>query len=271
MNQISFMSANYVARPLGYRMTRGWGEGDKATNEAFRPLETFGQRFIGMLQDIRALGFKAIDLWLAHLNPLWATSEHVATARAALEQHGLPVVSLAGGFGSTPEEFEASCRLAVALNTNILAGSTAMLDKDRPFVVATLQAYGLKLGLENHPEKRPEEMLAKIGDSGDGVLGTTIDTGWYGTQGYDAAEAIDKLKAHLVHVHLKDVLAPGAHETCRYGRGCVPIEGCVQMLQRLGYQGGISVEHEPEHFDPSEDCRANLAMLQEWLRAMERL
>ena len=69
----------------------------------------------------------------------------------------------------------------------------------------------------------------------------------------------------LVHLHLKDVLAPGGHETCRYGAGCVQIEQCVEMLKQVGYIGGISVEHEPEHYDPTEDCQASLALLQAWL------
>jgi sugar phosphate isomerase/epimerase len=123
----------------------------------------------------------------------------------------------------------------------------------------------LLFGIENHPEKTPDEMLARIGDGGDGTIGTTVDTGWYGTHGYDAAEALRKLAGHVVHVHLKDVLKPGGHETCRYGRGCVPIADCVRVLKQTGYQGPIAVEHDPERFDPSEDCLASLAMLKGWL------
>jgi sugar phosphate isomerase/epimerase len=147
----------------------------------------------------------------------------------------------------------------------VLGGNTALLQQDRPLLVAMLQGYGLTFGLENHPEKNPAEILAKIVDDG-GVIGTTIDTGWFGTHGYDAAEALEQLATRLVHVHLKDVLAAGGHETCRYGRGVVPIERCVQTLQRIGYQGAISVEHEPDEGDPGPDCQANLAMLQEWMK-----
>ena len=69
----------------------------------------------------------------------------------------------------------------------------------------------------------------------------------------------------MIHVHLKDVLAPGAHESCRYGQGCVPVERCVCALMDMGYQGYYCVEHETMHFDPSDDCRANLVMLRQWL------
>ncbi|MCX6046810.1 MAG: TIM barrel protein [Chloroflexi bacterium] len=170
MNPLSFMSANFVARQVNYNMTEGWAQGDRATNDYFRPLETYADK-----------------------------------------------------------------------------------------------AYGVRLGIENHPEKTPQELLEKIGDGADGFIGAAVDTGWFGTQGFDAMFALIELRNHLVYIHLKDVLAPGAHVTCRYGQGCVPIQRCVEMLQRLDYDGPISIEHEPEHADPTEDVRASARILRRWL------
>ena len=45
MRKISFMSANFVAREIGYNMDSGWMQGDTATNEHFSPLATFEERF----------------------------------------------------------------------------------------------------------------------------------------------------------------------------------------------------------------------------------
>jgi L-ribulose-5-phosphate 3-epimerase len=266
-NPISFITANYVARELGYNMTGGWGQGDRATNEHFRPIETFVERFDELLRDIRAMGFAAIDLWNAHLNWAWATDAHIATARELLAKHNLPVLSLAGGFGATSQEFESACRLAAALGARILAGSTPLLAKDRASVVAILKQHGVKLGIENHPgEQTPADVLRQIGDGGDGTLGTAVDTGWWGTQGYDAAKAIEELGDHVLCVHLKDVLAAGAHDTCLLGQGVVPIKACVRTLQGMGYRGSYGIEHEPETYDPTEDCRAMLQMLRGWLQ-----
>jgi L-ribulose-5-phosphate 3-epimerase len=264
-NQISFMSANFVARQLNYQMTEGWAQGDRATNAYFQPIDTFAQRFAALLAEIQTMGFTALDLWLPHLNPHWATTEHIATAQELLAQHGLTVTSLAGGFGATRTEVEASCRLAQALGTTILGGNSGLLATDRALLVAILHDHGVRLGIENHPEKTPQELLAKIGDSGDGVIGACVDTGWFGTHGFDAAFALVELRNHLVHIHLKDVLAAGGHESCRYGRGVVPIRLCLDTLDRIGYTGPISVEHEPEHGDPTEDCKANLRMVRRWL------
>lgn len=264
MNTITFMSANFVARELEYAMTGGWGQGDQATQAAFRPIESFAARFDALLAEVVALGFDAIDLWTGHLNPAWATPAHIEAARAALARHRLRVVSLAGWFGATVEEFEQSCRLAAALDCRILGGSTAALARDRPATLALLRRHELQLALENHPEKTPGELLAKIG-AGEGLLGAALDTGWFATQGYDAARAIDELRDVVLHVHLKDVRAAGAHDTCGFGQGVVPLRACVDVLRRIGYSGAISVEHEPEDRDPRPEVAASLQQLRAWL------
>jgi L-ribulose-5-phosphate 3-epimerase len=265
MNGISFMTANYVARQLGWNMTGGWGQGERASSEYFQPIETFGERLDEYLSDIRAMGFTAIDMWTGIVDPQWVTPEHVAIAQDLLGRHGLAVYSYAGWMGSTPDQFVAVCELATAFGAPVLGGGTSMIAKDPAFVVNTLKKYGLRLGYENHPEKSPAEILDKIGDGGDGTLGVTVDTGWFGTQGYDAADALAALAPHLFLVHLKDVREVGAHNTCRFGEGVVPLERCVRVLHEIGYTGTLSIEHEPEHFDPSADVIASLAMLKGWL------
>ena len=84
--KIAFTTANYVARETGYAM-HGWGHGDRTTNEAFAPIETYAERFDALLADVRALGFATVDVWGAHLNPEWATDAHVDAAREALARH----------------------------------------------------------------------------------------------------------------------------------------------------------------------------------------
>ncbi len=266
VNTISCMSANYVARQLGYRMTEGWSQGDAATNAFFGPFETYAERLGALLAEVRALGFEAIDLWLAHLHPDWATDDHVGIARDLLAEHRLEVVSLAGGFGDDRESFRRSCRLAAALGIRILGGDTPLLGSDRAFVIDTLREHGCALGVENHPEKNPQQLLGRIGDDARDTIGATLDTGWFATHGYDPVAAVHELADALVHVHLKDVLAVGAHDTCRFGAGVVPIEACVRALQQVGYVGPISIEHEPADSDPSADLRSNLSMVQAWLR-----
>ena len=264
-NIISFISANFVARELEYHMTGDWGQGDRAANAYYREPATFAGRLDAMLAEVRAMGFGAIDLWTSHLNWAWATDEHLAAAREALGRHELRVISFAGGFGRKPEEFSAACRVATAVGCDLLAGGSGLLGEDRASMVRVLREHGVRYAFENHPEKTPQDALGRIGDGDEDVIGLAVDTGWFGTQGFDAARALEALAGRLMHVHLKDVRAAGAHETCRFGEGVVPIEDCVRALQRAGYAGPIGIEHEPEKFDPREDIEASLALLRGWL------
>jgi len=251
---LSFMSANYVARELGYPGGEDWGPFDAATNAAFEPLPTYGERLDDLLAPIAGAGFGAIDLWLAHLNWRWATPAHVEIARSALARHGLRVVSLAGNFGSTADELATACRLANALDVDLLGGMGDVLRNDLAGAEAVLREHGVRFGYENHPEHDPQQVLDLIGDASD-VLGVALDTGWWATHGYDPVQAIRTLRERLYYVHLKDVLHLGhPHLTCAHGDGIVDIPGCVDELVASGYTGDISVEHEPYDHDPTAEC-----------------
>jgi sugar phosphate isomerase/epimerase len=252
--RISFMSANYVARETGWAMD-GWGHGDRTTNEAYAA--DFEPKFDGLLRDVGELGFDTIDVWGAHLNVDWATDEHVATARRLLDEHGLAIGSYQVWVG--PRNLERACDIAAALGSPSLSGNVP-LDDSR--LESLLAERGLRFAFENHPEKSPADVLASLPS----FAGACVDTGWFGTQGYPAPQAIEELGGRVFHVHLKDVLALGEpHETCRWGEGIVDIEGCVRALQRIAYDGTIVVEHELETFDPSDDIRSMREQLEGWL------
>ena len=265
MTTLSFMTANYVARETGYRVTEGWMQGDDAVNAYFAPVETYAARFAALLAEIQGLGFTAIDLWLAHLNWRWATDEHIAIAQDLLQAARLPVASLAGWFGDTPADVAASCRIAAAVGAPILGGNCALIGGDLATLAALMRDHGLVFGYENHPERNPGELLARIGDAAPDAIGACVDTGWFGTHGYPAPAALTELAPRLVYVHLKDVLAAGGHDTCTLGDGVVDIPGCLAALRAAGYSGGLSIEHEPFLHDPGADCVESLARVKAWL------
>jgi sugar phosphate isomerase/epimerase len=264
MNTLSFLTSNYITRPCRYQALQGWAQGIQINNEYFRPLETFAERFGAMLADIRELGFEAVDIWTAHLNWAWATDEHLIIARDLLARHDLHVNSLVGNFGWTRENIIAACKVANTLGASLLSGMTYLLATDRSLLLSLLRDHDVKLGFENHLEKTPVELLRKIAGGSD-VIGVTIDTGWFTTQQYSPVQAIQELRDQIVHIHLKDILAPGQHETCLFGKGCVPVEECVYQLRKLKYSGSIGIEHEPVKGDPGADCQTCLAMVRSWL------
>jgi sugar phosphate isomerase/epimerase len=255
---IAYMTANEVARETGWAM-HGWGHGDRETNEAFAPLGTYGERIDALLGRVRALGFDAIDLWGAHLGPEWATEEHVAIAREALDRHRIAVATYATWVG--PGNVRRSCELALAMGTSTIGGG---FSGDAAALAPVLRHHGVTLAIENHPEKTPAEVLAKI-EAADGTMAATVDTGWWATQRYDPVRAIEELGEHVAHVHLKDVVREGEpHDTCAWGDGIVDVEACVRVLERLGYRGALTIEHEPDDHDPSDEIRVMRRQLEEW-------
>jgi len=266
MNRMSFMGANLVAQQLDWNMTEGWMQGDGAANAHYAPIDTYEERFDAFVASAVAAGFDTVDVWHPMLNYQWVTPEHIAAARRVLDRHGVTVASYGSYYGDTVEEFRAANEVAAALGTRILGGQTGLLAKDREATLSVLREFGHVLGLENHPQKSAAELLEEIGTDHDGLLGATVDTGWFATQGADAAQAIRELGENVFYVHLKDVRAAGAHDTCALGDGVVPVADCVAALREIGYTGTISIEHEPEHYNPFPEVEVSrqrlLALLQ---------
>jgi sugar phosphate isomerase/epimerase len=275
-NTISFMGANFVAREIGWHMPGGWMQGENASVAWFSPVETFAGRFDALLKTVKALGFDAFDVWNGHLHWSWATDRHLSEARGLLDKHGFTVPSLAGHFGDTLENLRSACRVAQAVGAPVLGGVTQLLSSQRAGMVAVLREHGLRLGVENHEDKSARELLHRLGPGDEDVIGAALDTGWLATNGAEVAKTVDELAPRIFHLHLKDIKArrkektgfqmiDQGHENCRPGSGIVPVAECLRVLMRRGYRGAISIEHEPETFDPTEDCRAGLLLVRQIL------
>jgi len=276
----SFITANFVARQIGYHMDKGWMQGDDATNAYFAPLATYEERLDAMLSEIKALGFTALDLWCAHLHWRWATLEHVAIAKRLLARHGLAVRSYPAWVGGSLADLQAACRLCAELGVTIIAGQCDLLIKERAAVVAILREHGVSYAWENHPEKNAAEVLARLGVGDEDVLGVALDTGWCGTEDWDILAAWRNLAPRVRTVHLKDVKtrspAPTGyefidkgHETCQLGEGKLPMREFVAVLKAAGFRGPIGIEHEPELFDPREEIRESRERVESWWQAIE--
>jgi len=276
----SFVTANFVARPLGYRMDQGWGQGDRASNEWFAPLETFGTRFDAMLAEIKALGFESIDLWCAHLHWRWATPYHVETAKGLLAEHGLAVRSYPAWVMGGAADLHAACRLCAALDIPYFVGHCELFASDRAAAVAILREHGVGYAIENHPEKSAAEVLARLGQGDEDVVGVGLDTGWCATQGWDALAAVKELGHRLFAIHLKDVKARRTektglefvdmgHETCRVGDGIVPLRAIVEHLRATGFRGAVGIEHEPETYNPAEETRESRERVESWWHGVQ--
>lgn len=261
MPQISLVTASFVTREVGFGSIADWGEGDRATQQHFAPLETYEERFGALLDDIADLGYRTIDLWGAHLHHVWATDGHFEIARAALAAREMNVNSLAA-WCHDRTALEGFCRVANEVGAPIIGGGSPLLTEDREFTLGVLAEHGVRFAIENHPEESPDEVLAVIGDTE--WIGSCPDTGWWTIQGYDPATAIREQADTILTVHLKDV-DPITGKGRRPGTGSADIAGCLRALDDIGYQGAVGVEHEPDGWDPTEDLRAAYRLLEDWV------
>ena len=104
-----------------------------------------------------------------------------------------------------------------------------------------------------------------IGDRKD-WFGACVDTGWFATFNINSSEAIRQLNKNVIHVHLKDIKRVDKHETCTLGDGIVNIPAVISVLREINYDGYISIEHEPEYYEPMEEVKKSFARLHQWLR-----
>ncbi|MEK6570621.1 MAG: sugar phosphate isomerase/epimerase family protein, partial [Bacteroidota bacterium] len=249
--RLAFVTANFVARAGNYQ-TRpfDWGKCHNKTVETFTVEE-----MESICAEIAAADFRYIDLWIAHAYALAHNEKSIERFHEILEKYNLKLVAAGLGLGGTQTnrtEVERDFTTLVRLGVPLLAGT--MQKDDVPVIAEWCEKYGVRAAIENHPEKRAEEILEKIGNYGKWI-GAGTDTGWWGTQGADAVREVIILRDHLFHVHLKDVREVGTHHTCAYGEGIVNIKGVLNVLDKMNYSGFISIEHEPEYTEPMGDVR----------------
>ena len=267
---ISFITANYVAREIGFRGWIDWGAADRATSDAFHG-PSFGQKFDELCRLVKQAGFSNIDIWVAHLDPLRATDAMVDRAIDALQRHGLRVVAYTAGLGRPDMPRRDAERVyQVARNIGAPLLGVGLHPSNERLAYELGKEYGVRYAIENHPEKSPRELLDRLGrmPSGyTGLIGVAQDTGFWGMFDYDAVKATRELKDVLFHMHLKQVKRfPDGHwNSCAYDEGVLDMAAIARTLVELGYRGAVSVEHEPHDEDPTDAVVRSAKQLRGWL------
>jgi sugar phosphate isomerase/epimerase len=266
--QIAINTACYIGRETGYSLRPfAWGQARSATVAAFTGPQ-FADKLDELAAAIQSTGATAIELWSAHLSTA-ATPSMVAEARAILAAHGLRVAAYAASLrrpGLDNDELKRTFAVASALGVPLIAGGLHYAYANTVYTLC--RQHGIKFAIENHPEHDPLEIVAQITGRED-WFGTAVDTGWYRTNGADVGAALHILRDHIFHVHLKDVRAACLpHRTCALSEGIVGIPAVLATLQRFGYAGILSIEHEPAHHDPTAELRLSYERVEGWLAKM---
>ena len=249
---VAFVTANLVARVSGYRFALAhWGEQHQRTIAA-----TDAAAWRSICRDIAAAGFRAVEIWEAHAAPEVMNRERGATWKTVLDEHGLKAVGYGGGLSRKTLEI---CQWLDIPQINGWIG-----DHTPGQATALCREMGLRFNVENHPQKTAQELLSVV-DGGDEWLGVCVDTGWLGTQGASGPEVIRACGPRVRHVHIKDVKAVGAHQTCLLGAGVARVAACLAALKEIGYAGWYSWEDEPEDRNPFDSAVRNRRWIEKQL------
>lgn len=249
--KIAFNTANLVARVSGYRFhLDDWGRQHARTVE-----QTDAHAFASICHEIKACGYDAIELWVAHCDPSAVSRDGVRERKRIARDAGLHVMGVAGIY--TRQTLD----VAEAFGCESINGG--LWGTDLKAVRSLVRSSNVAYNYENHAEQTAEQILSKI-DGGDERIGVALDTGWIGTSMTEDAPTVCRRLGPLIrHVHVKDVATRGKHDTCPIGTGIVDLEGAIRALKDLGYSGWYSWEDEPEDRNPLDIAAQSLRWIEQ--------
>jgi sugar phosphate isomerase/epimerase len=163
---------------------------------------------------------------------------------------------------------------------DIAAGFKEVADRFKP-ILDSYQKNGIRFGLEVHPTEiafdiSSAQTLLEALDYHP-AFGFNYDPSHFGYQGVDYVAFIEKFADRIFHVHMKDVWwsdvptragvfgghLPFGHPD-RYwdfrsmGRGKINFEEIIRALNRIDYQGPLSVEWEDNGMDREHGAAESL-------------
>lgn len=252
-----------------------------------------GEPLSSVFESAKKIGFDGVELdWSSHEQALSGdlAPDHRAAIKGAAELAGVEIPSICAGFlnggGIAQAEHEAEglaviktgIQLCHDLGAQVLLvpffGMAEIREQDEDRLVANLtalapiaEAADVKLGIET---ARPGARMARIFETvGSPNIGSYWDMANCWSIGYDGLEDLAALSGHVIQVHAKEWTGPATQTTPGnypglnqdpLGKGDVPIEATVRLLNQLGYDGYIVLETGT--FDnPRKSAQACLAFL----------
>ena len=120
-----------------------------------------------------------------------------------------------------------------------------------PVVDRLAEAYGIKIGLPNHPKPSyywdPAFLLKEV--QGFNFIGACADTGHWPRSGIQPLDAIKLLAGHISSLHFKDLDAN--KKDAPWGTGLGQAREILEELKHQGFKGNFSIEYE--NWDPGQE------------------
>jgi sugar phosphate isomerase/epimerase len=203
--------------------------------------------------------------------------EVIDTAKAAKAMG----VSIVNGFTGSPV-WHLIYRFPPTSDAQIDAGYKDFADRWKP-ILDEFQKLGVRFALEAHPAEiaydiyTAEKTLAALGNHP--AFGFNFDPSHFIHQLFNPVHFIERFPDRIFHVHIKDSKVKlngftsilGSHlqfgdprrgwDFVSPGRGDMDLESIIRVLNRIGYQGPLSVEWEDSGMDREHGAREAVAFI----------
>jgi sugar phosphate isomerase/epimerase len=131
-------------------------------------------------------------------------------------------------------------------------------------VMPVSESLGIKILVEPEPGLLMEntwEFKEFIKDVKSPFVGLNFDIGHFYCAGENPAKSFEELFEYTGHVHLEDIAVTREHNHLIPGLGAIDLKEVLSTMNRLGYQGDISLELYPYTDMPEEAGRKSLEFL----------
>ncbi len=131
-------------------------------------------------------------------------------------------------------------------------------------VIPVAEELNIKVLVEPEPDlliERTQEFKSFIKDVKSGIVGINFDIGHFFCVGEDPKVAFEALFEWVGHVHIEDIGPNREHNHLIAGQGVIQFLEIFETMQRLGYNGDISLELYPYVDRPDEAGQKSLEYL----------
>ena len=131
-------------------------------------------------------------------------------------------------------------------------------------VIPLAEELNIKVLVEPEPGlliERTQEFKSFIKDVKSGIVGINFDIGHFFCVGEDPKVAFEELFEWVGHVHIEDIGPNREHNHLIAGQGAIQFLEIFETMQRLGYNGDISLELYPYVDRPDEAGQKSLEYL----------
>lgn len=178
-----------------------------------------------------------------------ASDETIAKVQEKLRQHGVTAVNYGVVSGKDEAEWRQIFEFGKKLDVYAITTEDILkLDIIEPLV----KEFDIRLAIHNHPRRldNPDykvwdpHYVAEMTKDRDPRIGACADTGHWQTSGINPVYGLRVLKGRVLSSHMKDKLDYGPSHNVVFGTGVGEIARCLDELQKQGFEGNISIEHE---------------------------